>query len=60
MGNKKEMRTVFWYVTPRSLLQIYQRVGRTYCLRLQGRKITGLGACLVEMVLINILQVIIH
>lgn len=45
-GKQTREKAGFWYVTSRSLLEIYQRVCGTYCLRLQGRRITGVGACL--------------
>lgn len=35
--------TVFWNVTPRGLVDFYRRFGRTFCVQLEGRKVSRTG-----------------
>jgi hypothetical protein len=35
--------TVFWNVMPCSLVEVYQLISGTYCLHLQGRRVSHAG-----------------
>jgi hypothetical protein len=35
--------TGFWYVSPSSVVDLYQRFGGTYCLHLQGRRVSHIS-----------------